>query len=407
MTTLPAARTAELDRLARRALAVGVLAFVVCVVGAFFRPAPFFRAYLSAYLMYVGVALGSLGILMLYHLTGGAWGFMIRRILEAATRTLPLLAVLFLPVAFGVGSLYLWARPEVVAAQPGLQHKRIYLNAPFFWARAALFFALWIAWAHVLCALSRRQDETDDPRITRRLGRWSALGLLVYGVTITFASVDWVMSLEPGFRSTIFGPLFASGEVLSGQAFAVVVLAWLVARPPLADLFSPDALNDLGNLLFTFLIIWAYLAFFQLMLVWIANLRYDVSWYVPRSQGSWQWVAWALFVLHFAVPFFLLLMRSVKQTPAALAVVAGLLLFMQLVYDYYQVLPAFPDNAIVDLWLDFLTPVAVGGPWLANFLWELKRRPVLPAHDASRESAIHLREVDLEEGAREEEVRHA
>jgi hypothetical protein len=406
MSILPATRREQLDRLQWRALGVGVVALLVCVIGAPFDPTQFFRAYLTAHLFYLGIALGCMAILMLYHLTGGAWGFLIRRILEAGTRTLPLLAVLFLPVAFGQVYLYPWARPEEVAADPNLQHKQIYLNVPFFWVRAALFFVLWMGLAYFLNTWSRQQDETDDPRLVQRLTRLSAPGLVIYGISITFASVDWVMSLQPAFRSTIFGPLFASGEILSGQAFALILMAWLVARPPVGNLISLEALNDLGNLLFTFLIIWAYMVWFQFMLIWIANLPYDALWYVERSSRGWQGVAWALFIFHFTIPFFLLLMRDVKRNPQTLAAVAGLILFMQLVFMYYQVMPAFPDTTLGEHWMDFLTPFGVGGIWLAYFLWELKRTPLLPRHDLNQQSAVHLHQLDVEEAAREEQLHH-
>jgi hypothetical protein len=406
MSILPATRREELDRLQWRALGVAVVALLICIIGAPFDPPQFFRAYLTAHLFYLGIALGCMAILMLYHLTGGAWGFLIRRILEAGTRTLPLLAILFIPVAFGLPYLYPWARPDEVAADPGLQHKQIYLNVPFFWVRAALFFVLWMGLAYFLNTWSRQQDETDDPRLAQRLTRLSAPGLVIYGISITFASVDWVMSLQPAFRSTIFGPIFASGEILSGQAFALILMAWLVARPPVANLISLEALNDLGNLLFTFLIIWAYLVWFQFMLIWIANLPYDARWYVERSSGGWLGVAWALFILHFTIPFFLLLMRDIKRNPQALAAVAGLLLFMQLVFMYYQVMPAFPETTLGEHWMDFLTPLGVGGIWLAYFLWELKRTPILPQHDLNQQSAVHLHRLDVEEAEREEQLHH-
>jgi hypothetical protein len=406
MSTFPAERREELDRLQWGALGVGVAALVVCAIGAAFSPTQFFRAYLTAHLFYLGIALGCMAVLMLYHLTGGAWGFLIRRILEAATRTLSLLAVLFVPIACGFGFLYLWAQPDVVARDANFQHKQIYLNVPFAWGRAVLYFVLWLALAYFLNAWSRRQDETGDAGLARRLTRLSAPGLVIYGISITFASVDWVMSLQPAFRSTIFGPVFASGEILSGQAFALIVMAWLVARPPVSNLTSLEALNDLGNLLFTFLIIWSYMVWFQFMLIWIANLPYDVAWYVSRSSGGWQYVGWSLVIFHFAVPFFLLLLRDVKRDPRSLARVSALVLFMQLVFMYFQVMPAFPDTTLAEHWMDFLTPFGVGGLWLAYFLWQLKRAPLLPRHDPSRESAAHLRQLDVEEAARREEIHH-
>jgi hypothetical protein len=404
MSTLPSAPREELVPWQRRALAVGAITLLACAIGAPFSPTQFFRAYLTAYVFYLGIALGSMVILMVYYLTGGAWGFLIRRVLEASMRTLPLLVVLFLPIAGGLSYLYPWAQEGVVLANPNLQ--RWYLNTPFFWGRAALFFLLWLILAHFLNAWSRRQDDTGDPRLVERLERLSAPGLVIYGLCITFAAVDWIMSLQPGFRSTIFGPIVASGQILSGQAFALIVLAWLVARPPVADLISVEALNDLGNLLLTFLIIWAYLVWFQFMLIWIANLPYEVIWYLPRSRDGWQWVAWALFVLHFAIPFFLLLLRDIKRDPVTLAQVAGLLLFMQLVFQYYQVMPAFGDTSIAEHWMDFLTPFGLGGLWLAYFLWQLQGGLLLPRHDANQEAALHYHELDREEEAREQEVQH-
>ncbi len=427
MSTLPMASRAELDRWLRGSLVAGCVALLIGVIGAFFSPQQYYRSYLAAYLFVLGIPLGCMSILLVYYLTGGAWGFLIRRILEASMRTLPLMAILFLPIACdfplpgqteppaegpqhrigGLRHLYLWARPEVVAGDKGMQHRQIYLNAPFFWIRAALFFVLWCGLAYLLHSWSRREDETGDPRWSRRLGKLSGPGLVIYAISITFASVDWVMSLQPGFRSTIFGPVFASSEILSGLALAAMVLAWLVARPPLARLVSADALNDLGSLLFTFLVVWGYLCFFQFMLIWIANLPYDVIYYLPRTRDGWQWVALALCVFGFAVPFFCLLMRHIKRDAHAMAQVAGLILFMQLVFTDYQVLPVFLGTALVDHWMDFVLPVGIGGIWLAYFLWQLADTPLLPRHDINQEEAAHLRERDAEAAARAEERGHA
>ena len=405
-TSLPTAVAAEAARVQRIALIVGGVALVVCIVGAFFSPPQFFRAYLTAYLFYLGIALGSFVIVMIHHLTGGAWGYVVRRTLEAGMRTLPLLAVLFIPIACGLGYLYIWARPEAVAEYADLQHKRVYLNDWFFWGRAILYFALWIGIAFVLDFWSHRFDQTGDPRILRRQSHLSGPGLIVYGISMTFAAVDWIMSLDPKFHSTIFGPLVATGQILSAQAIALLVLAWLGSRPPLAAVLSPEVLNDLGNLLFTYLIMWAYMVWFQFMLIWIANLPFEVLWYRPRTEGGWLWVAWALTVLHFVIPFFLLLMRDIKQHLPTLAAVAGLLLFMQLVHNYYLVMPSFPDTTIAEHWMDFLMPLGLGSIWLAYFLWQLQRYPLLPRRDEDLAEAMHLRRVDQEEAAREEKMQH-
>ncbi len=405
MSTAPDLRPADRPLLLW-SLGAGAAALAVCVVGGLVDPTQFFRAYLSAYVFFLGLGLGSMAILMIYHLTGGAWGYLTRRILEAEMRTLPLLAVLFVPVACGVYYLFPWADPALVAADEKLRHQQVYLNPPFFWGRAVLFFVLWLGVAYLLGRWSDAEARTGDPGVSVKLRRLSGAGLVIYGITLHFASIDWVMSLQPVFHSTIFGPLVASGQLVTAQALVMVVLAWLVWRPPLADVVSAEALNDVGNLLLSFLVIWAYMVWFQFMLVWIANLPVDVVWYLPRSRGGWQWVAYALFVLHFAVPFFLLLLRAVKQTPRLAGAVAALVLFMQLVFGFYQVGPAFPGTTLAEHWMDFLTPVGLGGLWLADFLWELGRRPPLPDHDASRDQAVRLRHVDEEEEALEEALGH-
>ena len=406
-SSLPPEQHERLNDLQRRALVVGAAALVVCILGAFLDPKQFFAAYLAAYIFCLGVGLGSLVILMIYHLTGGAWGYIVRRILEASTRTIPILAVLFIPVACGVSYLYLWTDPAQVAADQSLQYKLIYLNLPFFYGRAILFFFLWSVMAYLLSRWSRAQDQSGDAVPSGRMRRLSAPGLVVYGVSLTFASVDWIMSLQPAFHSTIFGPLVASSELLSALSFTILVLIWLSSRPPLAEVVSPDAFRDFGNLLLTFLILWAYMVFFQFMLIWIANLPYEVIWYLPRSRNGWEWVTWALFLFGLVLPFFSLLMREVKVSPPALAKVAGLILFTQLIFVYYLVTPNFPDTTILEHWMDFLTPLGVGGLWLAYFLYQLKQAPILPLHDLNRESALRLRRLDEEEHQEEQEAAHA
>jgi len=403
----PASHNERRLRLLRGGLVAGVVALGVCVAGAFFDSQQFFRAYLSAYLLVLGLGLGSMVVLMIYHLTGGAWGFLLRRTLEAAARTLPLLALLFIPIGFGLAELYPWARPEAVEASKNLQHKAIYLNVPFVCVRAALFFVLWIGTALLLNVWSRRQDHQDSPHLAERMAGLSGPGLVIYGLCITFASVDWVMSLQPEFHSTIFAPIIASGQLLSAFAVAVITFTWLAEGPPVVEFVARESLNDIGNLLFTFLVIWAYMVFFQFMLIWIANLPREVAWYLPRSQGGWIWVTWALVVFHLIVPFFLLLSRDVKRNPTALAQVAGLILVTQLAFDYWQVQPNFSGTGLADHWMDFLMPVGLGGLWLANFLWELPRYPLLPLRDLNQEAATHLREGDIEERAEaEQEAAH-
>ncbi len=253
---------ADLRKLALRALIAGAVGGIACVAGALVAPEAFFSAYLAAFHYALGFGLGCLMLLMIYHLTGGAWGFLLRRILEAGTRTLPVLAALFIPIAIGARHLFPWAQPELADSLRVLQHQRPYMNLPLFLTRGVIYFAIWNGLAFALSRWSRRQDETGDPALARRMSALSAAGLVAVGLTLHFASIDWLMALQPAFRSTIFGPLMGSAQVLSAHAFVLIVLAVLLRRTPVGEYTSPDAFNDLANLLLTFLVVFAYMVYF-------------------------------------------------------------------------------------------------------------------------------------------------
>ncbi len=397
----------DLDRIQSRALLAAAACLAICAIGAVFSPYQFFRAYLVAYLFCLGTSLGCLPILMLYHLTGGAWGSVIRRLLECGTRLLPLLALLGVPLVFGLSHVYSWRHAEGYQSLP--LFKQRYFSLPFFLGRTAVCFVIWMVLAYFLNAWSRQEDETTDPQLSRRLRLLSGPGLVLYGLTITFASIDWVMSLQPHWYSTIFAVLFATGQVLTAFAFTIVVLAVLASRPPLANVLSANTLNDLGNLLLAFVMIWAYMAFSQFLLVWTGNLREEIPWYQLRMNDGWQVVGLALLVFHFALPFLLLLSRGVKRNPRSLALVAGGILFMRLVDLFWEIMPAFsapewpllapelPGSRLWEHWMDLLLPVGLGGIVLAAFLWQLQKQPLLPLHDPSLDEAVRLRNVDAQE----------
>ncbi|HXY36529.1 MAG TPA: hypothetical protein VEI07_19995 [Planctomycetaceae bacterium] len=389
-------------RWGRWCLLAGCVALALCVLGALLGdPQQFFRAYLAAYAFVLGLALGGMAILMLYHLTGGAWGFLIRRVLEAQMRTLPLVAVLFIPIGFGIETLYLWAQPELVSHDERLQSQQFYLNRDFFLVRAVIYFCIWLFFALVLTLRSRRQDRDGGERIPTQLERLGEIGLVLFGTTMHFAAFDWLETLQPNFHSTIFPMLVVSGQLLSAHAFAVIVFIAFVLPHEASGIVSRRVLNDLGNILFAFLIIWAYMNFFQFMLIWIANMSSDVLWYAPRSRGAWRALTVALVFANFVIPFFLLLMRSIKQHPQSLAKVAALVLFSQLVFNYYLVTPVFQAHGLLEHWMDFLTPIALGGIWFALFVNRLRSRPLLPANDPNQEKAAHLRALDDEDFERE------
>jgi hypothetical protein len=376
----------RIDRLQRSTLIIGAFGVALSALGVYLDPVAFFRAYLLAFLFWWGIPLGCLAILMIHHLVGGAWGAVIRRLLEAATRTLVLLPVLFVPLLFGLETLYSWANPAMVAADQALQHKSAYLNKSFFLLRAAGYVAIWLGLAYVLNKASRRQEAigeaTADEAVRHRLRLLSGPGLALYGLTVTFAAVDWMMSLEPLWYSTIYGLRIAVGQLLAGLAFAIVVAWWLAQRAPLAEVLTPDYFQDLGNFLLTFVMAWIYVAFSQYLIIWSANLPEEIPWYLRRGSGSWGWVAALLLLLHFLVPFVLLLARPLKRRGTLLAAVAAGLLVAHFIELYWLVMPAFYPSGLDVHWLDVVLPVGAGGVWSACFLWQLRRRSVLPLGEA-------------------------
>ena len=377
--TLPADH--PLTRLQRPSLIAGVIGIALSVLGLVIDPLQFFRSYLVAYLFWLGIALGSLPILMLQYITGGMWGAALRRILESSTRTLPLLMALFLPLLFGVTSLYEWAQPDTVAHDPILQHKQLYLNVPFFLGRAAIYFAVWSALIWFLNRWSALQDAEATPALARRLEYLSRGGLLLYTLTMTFASIDWVMSLEPHWFSTIYGILFIGGQVLGAFAFAIPVAALLADRTAFGDVISADQFHDLGKLLLAFVMLWAYFSFSQFLIIWSGNLPEETPWYLSRLRGGWEWVGIAVIVFHFALPFMVLLSRDTKRNAGRLALVACAVLVMRAVDLFWLVSPAFAHEGGAVHWLDLTTLVGVGGIWLAVFVWQLRERPLLPLRD--------------------------
>ena len=378
------------NRARRRALLAGAAGLAACAAGYFLAPTSFFPSYLFACMFCLGLALGCQAVLMLHHITGGAWGIPIRRPLEAATRTLPVIALLFLPLLLGLKTLYEWARPEEVAHDVILQHKAAYLNVPFFLLRAALCFAAWMAFAWFLNRWSREQDEAPRRGLTRRLQLLSSAGLVAYGLTITFFAIDWAMSLEPHWYSTMYGVLFLAGQSLSGFALIIAVTVLLARMPPLSAFVTPKHFHDLGKLMLAFVMFWAYVSFSQYLIIWSGNLPEEIPWYLRRLQGGWGWFGMALILLHFLLPFLLLLPASANRNPRTLAFVACLVVSMRFVDVFWLIRPASSPARFSLHWMDVAAPAGVLGVWFFSFFGQLLRRPLLPIHDPEfKEASEH------------------
>jgi hypothetical protein len=376
---------AEIRRVQQWALLIGLVASLLTVLGWYFSPVAFFSSYLIAFLFWLGISLGCLAVAMVHHLSGGGWGMAIRRICEAAYGALPLMALLFLPLLLGLPVLYPWARPEVVEHDPLLQAKQGYLNPQGFLLRAVVYFAIWIGTGLVLNAMSAGSDSATEYSRRRRLALWSGPGLVLWCLAVTFAAVDWSMSLEPHWFSSMYGVLFMAGDGVSGLATAIITLVLLRAWRPVNATYDVSRQHDLGNFLLAFVLFWSYVSFSQYLIIWSGNLPEETPWYLNRARGGWQAIAIAIMTLHFLVPFLLLLMRQAKRTPNWLLGIAVLLLVMRWVDLYWTVMPAFSPGVFTISWLHFVAFIAIGGWWLAMFTWRLTARMRLPVFDIPAE----------------------
>ena len=378
---------ASIDRLRQRALIVGLVGVVASVAGAMADPAQFFQSYLVQFIFWSGLALGCLALMMVHHLSGGAWGLMIRRILEAGARTLPLMALAFVPLALGVGHVYEWAHPDVVAKDPILQHKAVFLNTPFWVARTVGYFAIWTLMAFLLTRWSREQDTTRQGVPDRRFARVAGPGLVVYGLTVSAAAIDWMMSVDPHWFSTIYGFVMMAGQGLGALTLTVLLLSVLAKDPPMAAVVTRDRLHDLCKLMFAFIMLYAYLSFSQFLIIWSANLPEEIPWYLRRLSGGWQFLMLALVLFHFALPWAILLSSDVKKHVGRLTLVAGLMFVMRILDTLFQVAPQFHETLTIH-WIDAALTLGVGGIWVTAFLWFLKGAPLLPVHDPSFKEAM-------------------
>src|SRR6266404_1728608 len=345
--------TTRLGQWQRTALLAGIGGVLLAITGLLLDREQLLRSYLFAYLYWTGMGLGCMGILLLHHVVGGKWGMVIRRFCEAGARTVPYMFVLLIPVLASIPTLYPWARPEA-AQDANIQSKAAYLNVPFFLFRAVFYFAVWFLYAHLLSKWSAEQDRTGDERLIGRMRALSAPGLVVFVFTTTFAFVDWIMSLEPHWFSTIYGAMFLVGEVLEAFALVIALLVVLSRWAPLKDYVTPQHFHDLGNLMFAFTVLWAYLSFSQFLIIWAGNLPEEIPWYIRRLHGGWGGVALALVIFHFAVPFLLLLQRGLKRRADILFRVCLLMLVVRVVDVYWIVEPSFYEKQQWHVhWTDF------------------------------------------------------
>jgi hypothetical protein len=366
-----------LERVQRLAMIVGIAGLVLSVIGLIVDRAQFFQSYLVAFLFVFGLSVGALGYSMIIYLAGGGWGAAIGDVLRSSAALFWLLAILFVPIVVGIPSLYGWANPAVIAADPLLQHKAGWLNVVVWLARAIVYFAVWILVSRYLDRWFQEWDRTGSPRARRALRNLSGGGMVLVILTVSFAMFDWVMSLEPDWTSTIYGLMLIAGHALAGWGLAIFTLSRLRSWWPVREFSTWQLWRDLGSLFLANLIIWTYFSFDQLMLIWIGNLNEEIPWYLRRMSNGWEIVGLVVLIAQFVVPFFSLVLRGTRKNPVALGRVALLLVLAHFVEDIWLVEPDFTPSSIVNHWQDLTLLLALGGIWLTLFARQLRLRLVV------------------------------
>jgi hypothetical protein len=396
---------AMINRMRSRCLVVGAVFAVLALIGAILHWHIFLRAWLFSFMFWLGLTTGSLALLCLQYTSGGNWGRLGRRIWEAAAGNWWLMGLFWLPIAVGVKVLYPWARihddPAKTAellAHYGADKIHYYLNVPFFWVRGVIFFAGWAIILYFLKRWSVREEAgVTTPAQFVRIQNLSGFGIVFFGFSITFASMDWTMSLYPEWWSTVWGMLFMVGQVLTTFCFTIWLLTRLAAVEPISRMFKVDYLHDFGKLMFAFVVLWAYLSFSQWLIIWSGNMLSEIRWYLMRLDHGWQYFGTALIFLHFVFPFALLLSRNLKRNARRIVAVAFLVLFMRLVDLFGRTAPNFYPGAevgpghpattglngfgLVDALIYIVCPIAMGGIWLFFFYLRLSKRSLMPVND--------------------------
>lgn len=370
---------------------VGALGLLLCVAGFFANRAEFFQSYLFAFIYWGGFTLGGLGVLLLHHVVGGRWGATARRFFEAQMRTLPLLFGMVVVLLIGLKYLYPWTHSDLVTTNAYLLAKHRYLNIPFFIIRVLIYFVLWGFWGWRVNRMADLQDRTGDPMLRERMRAFSAPGLLIFVLASTFAYIDWVLSSDTQYYSTVYGAMILIGDVLQTFALTLVVMILASRGDRFGGRINKVILHDLGNLMFAFTIFWTYLSASQLIITWPANLPQELQWYLDRVHGPWKWLTLVIALSMFAIPFLALLSQARKRDPRRLIRVAIWLLVARIVDVFWIVEPTFRNrtpsgplataSGFTIYWTDFAAFFGIGGIWVYVYLRQLRARPLLPLRD--------------------------
>lgn len=388
------ASISSINRIQLIALIIGLVGIVASAIGAFSDTTNFMQAYLLAYLFWIGLSLGGFPLLLTQHIAGGSWGATIRRPLEAAMMVLPVMALLFIPIILGMSHLYPWLSAEYLAIHPTVAAKTEYLNQTWFIIRAIIYFVLWIlgAWFFVKTGTQQDADKKNAKKLQLRMGKSSVPWFIIYFVTMTLASIDWGMSITPVWYSGIYGTMFITIQTISTLSLVIISLIYLAKTEGLIDkLLTTKRLQDLGNFLMAYIIFWAYVNFAQLIIIWSNNITETNTWYMVRFEEPWRSISLFLLFFGFFATLAILISRWVKRKRSALGIVSIWSLFVQLLFTFYVIIPAFERTGFVFHWLDLALFLGIGGIWIASYIFQLKSRPIVPINDPRLEGIIEVK----------------
>ena len=378
---------AGITRVQNIALIVGVIFTALTLIQAFIDPTQFFRSWMIGFLLPFGLGVGGLAVLMLQYMTGGAWGLVARRQFEAASRTIPLVTLFFIPLFFGISHLYDWAKPEIVQHDHILQEKSGYLNPTWWIIRAIVIFALFNLFSFILNRFSAR-EEAGDVAVSRRMMGWSSIGTIVYVFALTFAGTDWLMSMDPKWFSTIYGLILLGGQGLTIFSAVIFCTTFLMNEEPMQSVVTKRHLHDLSKFLFMFTLFWTYVSFSQLVIIWAGNLPEEITWYINRMNGSWIYVGAILLFLQWMLPFLILLSQDIKRSPKKIRIMCVWILLVRFVDTVWLVEPNYHKEHFFMHWADVTAALGLVGLWTFYFLLQLKKRALIPIHAPDLERGL-------------------
>jgi hypothetical protein len=374
----------------RNALVFAVLvSAILCLAAYYTNPERFFRSYLVAFTYTAAIGLAAFFFVMVQYLTGSAWSVTMRRIMENLMTTLPIGAVLFLPLAFGLKHVYPWTDPAFMTSE-ALKGKTGYLSENFFLIRTYVCFAIWSVWIYFIYSNSTKQDSTHSIKQMHAISAWSAPGLFFTVVVGSLASFDWLMSLQPAWYSTIFGLYYLAGGALTFMAMTTLICMGFARSGLLTNSIHDEHYHDLGKWLFALTAFYTYIAFSQYLLIWYANLPEETIFYRVRLQGGWFIYSLSLPFLRFFLPFFTLLCRGAKRTRTLIAIVAGWSLLIEYVDLYWLVMPVYYKNGPEISWIDAATLALTVSACGLMFWARFKKNKMVPVGDLRLEQSLHF-----------------